>query len=143
MTHLHCCYLLYAYSQGRSFTYVGYTVNPLRRLDQHNRRIKGGARATAKAQGKWHLACVVYPFESKSKAMSFEKKWKHKTHGLKNRLAKMRQLLHSNLNVVYMNDVIGNPTTETNQHVCTNLEDLKVFMKKQSDEKESANLSIT
>ena len=63
--HTHFCYALAtaegwdapsAASRGR--TYVGYTVDPRRRLRQHNGEIKGGARRTAAVAG-WRFLFVV------------------------------------------------------------------------------------
>jgi predicted GIY-YIG superfamily endonuclease len=50
----HC----YALSRGRR-TYVGYTVEPARRIRQHNGEIKGGARATTSGTGSWDFLFVV------------------------------------------------------------------------------------
>jgi structure-specific endonuclease subunit SLX1 len=69
------CYLLYT-DEGQ--TYVGATVDPDRRLRQHNKEIKGGARATGirVAQGlQWKRACYVELPEWRT-ALQFEWRWK-------------------------------------------------------------------
>ena len=69
------CYLLYT-DEGQ--TYVGATVDPDRRLRQHNQEIKGGAHATAMrvAQGLvWKRACLV-PLPDWKSALQFEWRWK-------------------------------------------------------------------
>jgi predicted GIY-YIG superfamily endonuclease len=48
------CYILYSGNR----TYVGYTVNPARRIRQHNGLIKGGARATRRAHD-WAFLAIV------------------------------------------------------------------------------------
>ena len=53
-------------------TYVGATVNPTRRLRQHNREIKGGAKYTTRGKGRWRYVCVVYGFQTKVQALQFE-----------------------------------------------------------------------
>ena len=62
----HVCYALHLPDDSRGRTYVGYTVDPLRRLRQHNGELRGGARATARATpgghtgGAWrHLFVIV------------------------------------------------------------------------------------
>lgn len=52
----HC----YALARGRR-TYVGYTVDPSRRIRQHNGEIKGGARATSGSspEGTWEFLFVI------------------------------------------------------------------------------------
>jgi predicted GIY-YIG superfamily endonuclease len=66
------CYLLVA-DGGR--TYIGATVNPERRLRQHNREITGGARATA---GRvWERVCYVRGFVDNHAALQFEWRWKY------------------------------------------------------------------
>ena len=70
------CYFLYT-DQGH--TYIGATVDPDRRLLQHNGKRAGGARATGMrvAQGlEWKRACYVALPEWKT-ALQFEWRWKH------------------------------------------------------------------
>ena len=52
----HFCYAL---ANGRGRTYVGYTVDPLRRLRQHNGELAGGARRTSTSLASWRFLFVV------------------------------------------------------------------------------------
>ena len=61
-------------------TYVGATVDLNRRLRQHNKEIKGGARATSVkvSQGEtWVRAAHVSGFPDWQSALQFEWRWKH------------------------------------------------------------------
>jgi structure-specific endonuclease subunit SLX1 len=65
-------------SSGKS-TYVGATVDPDRRLRQHNKEIKGGAHATGMKVNKgesWERICYVKGFPDWSAALQFEWRWK-------------------------------------------------------------------
>lgn len=74
---LHYCYILYNNSNMK--TYVGYTVDPVRRLRQHNGHLVGGARYTSKCKGGWSfLAVITSPFLTSNLALSLE--W-HVKHG--------------------------------------------------------------
>jgi predicted GIY-YIG superfamily endonuclease len=60
-------------------TYVGATVDLVRRLRQHNKEIKGGAHATGikVAQGEtWRRVCYVKGFPNWQSALQFEWRWK-------------------------------------------------------------------
>ena len=67
------CYLLVS---NDGSTYVGATVDPDRRLRQHNGLIKGGARATARKPGTWRRMCFVRGFPDNHAALQFEWRWK-------------------------------------------------------------------
>ena len=67
------CYLLVS---NDGSTYVGATVDPDRRLRQHNGLIKGGARATARKLGTWRRMCFVRGFPDNHAALQFEWRWK-------------------------------------------------------------------
>ena len=70
-------------------TYVGATVDLDRRLRQHNKEIKGGARATnikATKGLKWHRRCYVSGFPSWKAALQFEWAWKFQSRKLSKKL---------------------------------------------------------
>jgi predicted GIY-YIG superfamily endonuclease len=61
-------------------TYIGATVDPDRRLRQHNKEISGGARATGIRvnQGlEWKRACYIENIPEWRSALQIEWKWKH------------------------------------------------------------------
>ena len=70
------CYLL-ASSTGKS-RYVGMTCDLPRRIRQHNREIKGGAKATARG-GPWRIAAVLAGFADMHEALTAE--WRLKRIG--------------------------------------------------------------
>jgi predicted GIY-YIG superfamily endonuclease len=57
------------------YTYVGYTVDFRRRLRQHNREIKGGAKATAGRT--WQMVLQITGLPDKHHALSLEWHLKH------------------------------------------------------------------
>jgi predicted GIY-YIG superfamily endonuclease len=72
-------YLLLNDAKTRS--YVGATVDPNRRLRQHNRELKGGACATS--GDHWTRVCLVRGFPDERAALQFEWMWKHLTRKLR------------------------------------------------------------
>lgn len=56
-------------------TYVGATLDIDRRLEQHNGKQSGGAKATSGKQ--WRRVCHVKGFPHQRGALQFEWKWKH------------------------------------------------------------------
>ncbi|OHT01848.1 GIY-YIG catalytic domain containing protein [Tritrichomonas foetus] len=73
------CYLLRSKNPSyREACYVGFTVNPTRRLRQHNGDRSGGAYKTH-AKRPWEMTIVVYGFPTRKQALKFEWCWQHPT----------------------------------------------------------------
>ena len=62
-------YVYWIQSDNRA--YIGATVDPTRRLRQHNSVIKGGSRRTH-GRGPWKFMCVVRGFRTWHEALCFE-----------------------------------------------------------------------
>lgn len=75
-------------------TYVGATVDLDRRLRQHNKEIKGGAKATSAKVVKgetWKRVCYVENFPDWSAALQFEWAWKFQSRQLRKRESKTKK----------------------------------------------------
>lgn len=64
----HSCYMIH---HNSTKVYIGYTVNFLRRIRQHNREIKGGAKKTGRWY-PWYPICLIRGFRDNSTALRFE-----------------------------------------------------------------------
>ena len=73
------CYLLRNHHKPHiNRTYNGYTVNPAKRIRQHNQEIKGGAKYT-KIWGEktWEIYCLITGFPDHHNALQCEWRIKH------------------------------------------------------------------
>ena len=86
------CYILYSGTN----TYIGATVDPDRRLRQHNAEITGGARRTKGRE--WKRALYVSGFPDWKATLQFEWSWKRHGRGkpgLRGKLQALFNLIHS------------------------------------------------
>jgi structure-specific endonuclease subunit SLX1 len=72
----YCCYLLSSLAPAtKNKAYIGFTVDPARRLRQHNGGILGGAKRTKRKGRPWEQVVVIYGFPSAFLARQFEWHW--------------------------------------------------------------------
>ncbi|KAH8741459.1 hypothetical protein FG386_002413 [Cryptosporidium ryanae] len=71
----HFCYLLTSEAKKKA-SYIGYSLNPCRRLRQHNGEIKNGAKKT-KSGTPWEIGVCVGGFPDRISALRFEWAWQH------------------------------------------------------------------
>lgn len=76
-------------------TYIGFTVDPKRRLRQHNGELSQGAYKTRKWR-PWDMVLVVHGFVNQRTALQFEWTWQHAETSLDTRQAvlKIKRLIH-------------------------------------------------
>uniref|UniRef100_A0A6C0DQY8 GIY-YIG domain-containing protein n=1 Tax=viral metagenome TaxID=1070528 RepID=A0A6C0DQY8_9ZZZZ len=88
---------VYLLESSNGSTYVGATVDPDRRLRQHNHEITGGAHATGAkvARGEiWSRVCYISGFPSWSAALQFEWRFKQISRKLpKNMIPFQRRMM--------------------------------------------------
>lgn len=88
------CYYVY-WIQSGARAYIGATVDPRKRLRQHNGELAGGARRTHN-RGPWHFECVVSGFRTWREALQYE--WAAKHHSRRCRSMTARRAAFEALN---------------------------------------------
>ncbi|MCL7050997.1 hypothetical protein MKW94_001720 [Papaver nudicaule] len=86
----YACYLLCSLCpRFKGHTYIGFTVNPCRRIRQHNGELTSGAVRTKKKR-PWEMMLCIYGFSTKVAALKFEWAWQHPIESLAVREAAIR-----------------------------------------------------
>ena len=84
--------------KNNNFTYAGVSPDPIRRMRQHNKEIKGGAKYTTSKSPEWKHISLIDGFRNKIEAMQFEWAIKHipprNIGGVNNRIKKLYTLLN-------------------------------------------------
>ena len=77
-TKYYCYILKNSYLPHKNRTYIGYTINPSRRIRQHNQEISGGAKYTSAFGNKsWYIYCLISGFPDNITALQCEWRLKH------------------------------------------------------------------
>jgi len=83
MEQYYCYFLHNTNDKYKNHTYCGYTVDPKRRIRQHNGIIKGGAKATTALGDGWEMMMLMTGFKTNNNALSCEWRLKHPDGGRK------------------------------------------------------------
>eukprot|EP01128_Nolandella_sp_AFSM9_P006380 TRINITY_DN3262_c0_g1_i1.p1 TRINITY_DN3262_c0_g1~~TRINITY_DN3262_c0_g1_i1.p1 ORF type:complete len:351 (-),score=27.15 TRINITY_DN3262_c0_g1_i1:152-1165(-) len=76
-SRFYCCYLLTSLKERcKDHTYIGFTIDPRRRIRQHNGELVGGAKKTSRKR-PWEMVLFVYGFPSQRAALYFEWSWQN------------------------------------------------------------------
>lgn len=87
-------YLVYLLKSD-NYSYVGMTNNFTRRLRQHNKEIKGGARYTSK-RDSWYPVLIIDGFQNMKSAMQCEWRLKRGKKGAGGRIRYLNDYLSKN-----------------------------------------------
>lgn len=123
---MYCCYLIINSSNFK--TYIGSTNNLERRLKQHNKIIKGGAKYTTafKGTGQWTPILIVNGFKEHNVALSFE--WRMKRSKNYNGKLKPNSGYYSRIKEVF--NIIESDLITSNSKNVSDLDILSIMVNK-------------
>ena len=96
-TQLHAVYLLTSLDPlCQQSSYIGYTIDPERRVRQHNGELVAGAQKTKRRGRPWKMELCVIGFCNKHAALRFEWQWQHPldtSQSMRSRFNKIRRYI--------------------------------------------------
>ena len=99
-------YLVYLLKSDK-YSYIGMTNDFTRRLRQHNKEIKGGARYTSK-RDSWYPVLIIDGFQDMKSAMQCEWRLKRGKKGVEGRIRYLNDYLSKNDKWTSKSDIIKN-----------------------------------
>lgn len=126
MVNNYYCYILHnTFEPDKNKTYNGYTINPIKRLRQHNQEIKGGAKYTAKWGNKsWKIYVVIKGFPDVHNAMQCEWKIKHPN----NKHKRPKKYTTPEGMVMGLNEILHHDKWTQNTQICTSQLNLEIWI---------------
>lgn len=117
---MHYCYIL----RNINKTYNGYTIDPERRLRQHNQELKGGAKYTIRNGPKWDIYVLIKGFPDKHNAMQCEWRIKHPT----NRKRTPPKFTTPEGRILGLNEILKNTKWTNNSQIYTDKLNLEIYI---------------
>tara|TARA_X000000950_G_scaffold15348_1_gene16641 strand:+ start:10004 stop:10381 length:378 start_codon:yes stop_codon:yes gene_type:complete len=99
-------YLVYLLKSDK-YSYVGMTNDFTRRMRQHNKEIKGGARYTSK-RDSWYPVLIIDGFQDMKSAMQCEWRLKRGKKGVEGRIRYLNDYISKNDKWTSKSDIIKN-----------------------------------
>lgn len=99
-------YVVYLLKSDK-YSYVGMTNDFTRRMRQHNKEIKGGARYTSK-RDSWYPVLIIDGFQDMKSAMQCEWRLKRGKKGVEGRIRYLNDYLSKNDKWTSKSDMIKN-----------------------------------
>lgn len=100
-------YYVYFIESTNGSTYIGATVNLDKRIRQHNKEIKGGARYTSK-RDSWYPVLIIDGFQDMKSAMQCEWRLKRGKKGAEGRIRYLNDYISNNDKWTSKSDLIIN-----------------------------------